>query len=68
MVEKQHDKLLKDIRRYIEQLAAANLGESDFFKESTYKDGNNQSRTCYLVIKKGCELIAHKQTFPIKKR
>lgn len=64
MVEKQHDKLLKDIRRYIEQLAAANLGESDFFKESTYKDGNNQSLPCYLVTKKGCELIAHKLTFP----
>ncbi len=62
MVGKEHGKLLKDIRRYTEQLAEAKIGLGDFFTESTYKDANNQKRPCYLVTKKGCEFIAHKLT------
>ena len=62
MVEKEHSKLLKDIRRYAEQLAEAKIGSGDFFTESTYLDVNNQSRPCYNVTKKGCEFIAHKLT------
>lgn len=62
MVEKEHAKLLRDIKRYIEQLAEANIGLGDFFKESTYKDVNNQTRPCYQITKKGCEFIAHKLT------
>ena len=62
MVGKDHSKLLKDIRRYSEQLAEAKIGLGDFFSESTYLDANNQSRPCYLVTKKGCEFIAHKLT------
>ena len=63
MVGKEHDKLLKDIRRYIEQLRAANLGVTDFFKESTYKTLQNKTLPCYLITKKGCELIALRQGF-----
>lgn len=62
MVGKEHGKLLRDIRNYVEQLAEAKIGSGDFFDESTYKDANNQSRPCYLVTKKGCEFIAHKLT------
>lgn len=62
MVGKEHNKLLRDIRTYIEQLAESKIGQGDFFKESTYKDANNQSRPCYNVTKKGCEFIAHKLT------
>lgn len=62
MVEKTHANLLKDIRNYIEQLAEVNFHSGDFFSESTYQDGNNQSRPCYNVTKKGCEFIAHKLT------
>lgn len=62
MVGKEHSKLLKDIRRYVEQLAEAKIGLGDFFTESAYKDANNQSRPCYNVTKKGCEFIAHKLT------
>lgn len=62
MVGKDHSKLLKDIRRYREQLAEAKIGSGDFFEESTYKDANNQNRPCYMVTKKGCEFIAHKLT------
>lgn len=62
MVGKDHAKLLKDIRRYLEQLAEAKIGSGEFFEESSYKDANNQNRPCYLVTKKGCEFIAHKLT------
>lgn len=62
MVDKDHSKLLKDIRRYQEQLAEANFGSGDFFTKDSYKDANNQSRPCFKVTKKGCEFIAHKLT------
>lgn len=62
MVEKEHAKLLRDIKRYTEQLAEAKIGLGDFFQESTYKDANNQTRPCYQITKKGCEFIAHKLT------
>lgn len=62
MVGKEHCKLLKDIRRYSEQLAEAKIGLGDFFAESVYLDANNQNRPCFMVTKKGCEFIAHKLT------
>ena len=62
MVGKEHKELLRDIRRYCEQLAESKIALGDFFSESTYTDANNQRRPCYLVSKKGCEFIAHKLT------
>lgn len=62
MVEKKHTDLLRDIRRYVDQLAESKIALGDFFAESTYKDVNNQTRPCYRITKKGCEFIAHKLT------
>ncbi len=62
MVGKDHSKLLKDIRRYEEQLGQAKIGSSDFWTESVYKNSQNKSQPCYNVTKKGCEFIAHKLT------
>lgn len=75
MVEKEHHKLLRDIRTYIDQMeeinkkafeegkgAASKIGLGDFFREFSYLDANNQSRPCYQITKKGCEFIAHKMT------
>lgn len=62
MVGKEHNKLMRDIRNYIEQLAQSKIGHGEFFHESTYKDANNQTRPSYNVTKKGCEFIAHKLT------
>lgn len=62
MVGKAHDKLLRDIRNYIEQLSLAKIGESDFFTESTYKNERGKEYPCYLITKEGCEFIAHKLT------
>ena len=62
MVEKEHARLLKDIRRYTEQLGEVKIDFTDFWKDSTYRDSQNKERSCYLVTKKGCEFIAHKMT------
>ena len=62
MVEKPHNDLLKDIRRYIEQLDEGKISRTDFFAESRYTDKSNRKKPCYLVTKKGCEFIAHKLT------
>ena len=62
MVGKKHSDLLKDIRRYVNQLAEGKSPSGDFFKESTYLDANHQKRMCFQVTKKGCEFIAHKLT------
>lgn len=62
MVEKEHAKLLRDIKRYIKQLIEANIGFSDFFEESTYKDSTGRTLPCYMITRKGCEFIANKLT------
>lgn len=62
MVGKAHNDLLKDVRRYCEQLGKGNIPHTDFFTESEYTDKSNRKKPCYLVTKKGCEFIAHKLT------
>lgn len=62
MVGKEHNKLLRDIREYCNQLSQSKIGQSDFFTESTYKSDRGKEYPCYLVTKKGCEFITHKLT------
>lgn len=62
MVEKQHNELLKDIRRYVEQLGEGKIPHTDFFIESTYVTEQNKTMPCFDVTKKGCEFIANKLT------
>ena len=62
MVGKEHSKLMRDIRGYIENLNESKIGLVDFFNESTYVDKKGETRPCYQVTKKGCEFIAHKLT------
>ncbi|MDF2537458.1 MAG: hypothetical protein K0S76_479 [Herbinix sp.] len=62
MVDKQHNELLKDIRRYSEMLGEGKITQSDFFTESTYFNSQNKEQPCYLVTKKGCEFIGNKLT------
>lgn len=62
MVDKKHYDLLKDIRRYADQLGEGKISVSEFFKESTYVTEQNKTAPCFMVTKKGCEFIAHKLT------
>ena len=62
MVDKQHNELLKDIRKYAGYLSDGKIPQGDFFIESTYMDSNNQERPCFLLTKQGCEMVANKLT------
>lgn len=58
----QHKDLLKKVRNYEHILASANLRPLDFFIFSTYFDAQNKPRECYMLTKKGCEMVANKMT------
>ncbi len=65
MIGKQHKHLLADIRGYIDIME--NSGElkiqpADFFIPNEYKDNQGKSRPCYLLTKKGCDMVANKLT------
>ena len=62
MVIKDHSKLMRDIRRYINQLGEAKIGHSDFFQESIYISEQNKELPCFNITRKGCEFIANKLT------
>lgn len=63
MIGKRHSDLLRDIKGYREIIDQnANLRSADFFIESIYKNENNQSYPCYLLTKKGCDMVANKLT------
>lgn len=65
MVGKQHKHLLRDIASYIEIMEKAGepkFGPSDFFILSSYVSAQNKELPCYLITKKGCDMIANKLT------
>ena len=62
MVGIQHKDLLKKVRNYEGILAGAKLRPLDFFIPSEYKDAQGKPRDCYLLTKKGCEMVANKLT------
>ena len=70
MISKEHKYLLRDIRRYLNQIEKINDTKSnqtkiapvDFFIENTYTDNKGEIRPCYNITHKGCEFIANKLT------
>lgn len=62
MVERNHWDLLRNIHTYIEYLRESNFAFSDFFIKSSYINAQNHIKPCYLITKKGCDLIANKLT------
>ena len=63
LVDKRHDHLVRDIERYISAISTnPNLGALDFFVESSYVDRKGETRKCYLLTKKGCDMVANKMT------
>lgn len=64
-IGKQHAHLMRDIKNYCDILEKTNeskIGLVDFFILSTYTDGKGESRPCYLLTKKGCDMVANKMT------
>jgi Rha family phage regulatory protein len=62
MVDKPHNDLMKSIRQYCEYLTAGSFPLSDFFIESDYKDSTGRTLPCYLITRKGCDMVANKMT------
>ena len=66
MMGKEHKVLMRDIRTYVGYLKdneqSTDLHPANFFIESSYKNENNQSYPCYLLTKKGCDMVANKMT------
>lgn len=66
MVEKNHAHLLRDIKGYSETLDKSEnpkLDSLNFFIPSTYSsEGNTKTYPCYLLTRKGCDMVANKMT------
>ena len=62
MVGQQHKELLRTIRSYIGVLTGASLRSSDFFIPHTYQDAKKEVRPCFLLTRKGCDMVANKMT------
>jgi Rha family phage regulatory protein len=58
----RHSDLLEKISGYIQHLTNGKFRSSDFFIESTYQDAKGESRPCYLLTRKGCDMVANKMT------
>jgi len=62
MVDRQHNELMKSIRQYCEYLGQGNIAQSEFFTESTYTNAQNKEQPCFLLTRKGCDMVANKMT------
>lgn len=62
MTGKHHAHLMRDIKGYMTILNESNFGSVDFFKEDKYLDGKGEIRPCYLITRKGCDMVANKMT------
>ncbi|BDR81063.1 Rha family transcriptional regulator [Clostridium tetani] len=62
LVNKEHKNLIRDIRGYIDILEGSNLSSQKFFIESTYINIQNKVQPCYLLTRKGCDMVANKLT------
>lgn len=65
MIGRPHDQLMRNIRGYAEILGkdlSAKMQTASFFIESTYTNENNQTYPCYLLTRKGCDMVANKMT------
>lgn len=63
MVGKRHSDLLESIKGYVHHLENGQFRSHDFFIPSTYKaDGNKKNYDCFLLTRKGCDMVANKMT------
>ena len=60
MIGREHKELLRTIRGFIKVLTSAGLRSSDFFVPHNYVDVKNEYRPCFLLSRKGCDMVANK--------
>lgn len=65
LIGKEHSNLMRDIRGYVKVINkshSSNLNSENFFIESTYLNTRNQIQPCYLLTRKGCDMVENKMT------
>lgn len=62
MTGKEHKELMRSIRQYSSILTGAKLRSLDFFVPHYYEDAKKEQRPCFLLTKKGCDMVANKMT------
>ena len=68
MLETSHSKIIRKLegdkthKGIIPVLSEAQLGVSEYFIESSYKDNSGKTNKCYLLTRLGCDFIANKFT------
>lgn len=62
VIERPHKELLRSIRTYCEYITESSFALSDFFVPTEYEDSTGRKLPCYLITKKGCDMIANKVT------
>lgn len=62
MIGVRHSDLLEKIKGYLVHLTNGKFRSSDFFIESSYTDSKGEERPCYLLTRKGCDMVANKMT------
>lgn len=62
IIGRPHNDLIKSIRTYSEYLTKGDFPLSDFFIIHTYKDGTGRELPCFLLTRKGCDMVANKLT------
>lgn len=61
-LEMQHKNLLQKIRGYEDILEGSKFSSRQFFIPSSYLSEQNKELSCYMLTKKGCEMVANKLT------
>ena len=60
-VGKNHKDLMRDIRGYVACMEGEReVAPTNFFIESTYTSQQNKVLPCYLITRKGCDMVANK--------
>ena len=62
ITETRHSDLLEKVSNYNNFLTNGKFRSLDFFIPSTYTDSKGEERPCYLLTKKGCDMVANKMT------
>lgn len=62
MLGKRHSDLLESIDGYVTHLTNGDFRSLDFFVSTNYRDSKGEFRPCYLLTRKGCDMVANKMT------
>lgn len=62
VIERPHSDLLKSIRKYCEFLTEGKISVSEYYIPAQYEDSTGRELPCFLITKRGCDMIANKLT------